>query len=112
MESTEVPRRVVAVALFFLCAAARAAALSPPPTLVEAARLIDPRSGAVRAPAAVLIEDGKIKEVGDPAQVRRHAPENVKVIDLGSATLLPGLIDGHTHLLLDVIVPPPAEVNR
>src|SRR5205085_5863896 len=33
-------------------------------------------------------------------------------IDLGSATLLPGLIDSHTHLLLDVIVPPEPEVAR
>jgi len=35
-----------------------------------------------------------------------------KIIDLGSATLLPGLIDSHTHLLLDVIVPPEAESAR
>ncbi|HLW77284.1 MAG TPA: amidohydrolase family protein, partial [Bryobacteraceae bacterium] len=33
-------------------------------------------------------------------------------VDLGSATLLPGLIDGHTHLLLDVVVPPEAEISR
>jgi len=66
----------------------------------------------VLSPAAVLIENGKIKEVGLPSQVQAHAPAGVKTIDLGSATLLPGLIDSHTHLLLDVIVPPEAERAR
>ena len=87
-------------------------AAAPPAvvSLVKAARLLDPRTGNVLSPAAVLIEDGKIKEVGTPAQV--HAPDGAKVIDLGNATLLPGLIDSHTHLLLDVIVPPEAEIAR
>jgi imidazolonepropionase-like amidohydrolase len=43
--------------------------------------------------------------------VQAHAP-GVKTIDLGSATLLPGLIDSHTHLLIDIIVPPEAEIVR
>jgi imidazolonepropionase-like amidohydrolase len=66
----------------------------------------------VLSPAAVLIENGKIKEVGVPARVQADAPAGVKTIDLGSATLLPGLIDAHTHLFLDVIVPPEAEISR
>ena len=81
-------------------------------TLVKAARLLDPRTGNILAPAAVLIEDNKIKEVGPPAQVQAKAPTGVKTIDLGSATLLPGLIDGHTHLFLDIIIPPKAETLR
>src|SRR5271166_1875418 len=68
-----------------------------PPTLVKAARLLDPRTGNVLSPAAVLIENGKIKEVGAPSQVQGHAPAGFRTIDLGSATLLPGLIDSHTH---------------
>jgi imidazolonepropionase-like amidohydrolase len=100
-------------ALFFVLALAAQAAQSPPaPTLVKAARLLDPRTGNVLSPAAVLVEDGKIKEVGPPSQVQAHAPSNTKTIDLGSATLLPGLIDGHTHLFLDIIVPPEAELQR
>jgi imidazolonepropionase-like amidohydrolase len=83
-----------------------------PVTLIKAARLLDPRTGNILAPAAVLIESSKIKEVGAPAQVQAKAPTGVKTIDLGSATLLPGLIDGHTHLLLDVIVPPEVEYQR
>ena len=81
-------------------------------TLIKAARLLDPRSGSVLSPAAVLVEGGRIKEVGAPERVQAAAPAGVKIIDLGSATLLPGLIDSHTHLLLDVIVPAEAESAR
>jgi imidazolonepropionase-like amidohydrolase len=89
------------------------AAQSPSPTtLIKAGRLLDPRSGNVLSPAAVLIENGKIKEVGLPPQIQTHAPADVKKIDLGSATLLPGLIDGHTHLFVDIVVPPAAEEQR
>jgi len=73
--------------------------------------MLDPRTGQVLSPAAVLIENGKIKQVGSPTEVQAHAP-GVKAIDLGSSTLLPGLIDSHTHLLLDIIVPPEAEIAR
>ncbi len=81
-------------------------------TLVKAGKLLDPRTGNVLSPAAVLIEDGKIKEVGSPSRVQADAPAGVKTIDLGSATLLPGLIDSHTHLLLDVTVPTEEESTR
>jgi hypothetical protein len=83
---------------------------SPPLTLVKAGRLLDPRTGSVLSPAAVLIEGDKIKQVGSPAQL--SAPAAGNVIDLGNATVLPGLIDGHTHLFLDIIVPPEAEIQR
>ncbi|HEX3352989.1 MAG TPA: amidohydrolase family protein [Terriglobales bacterium] len=79
-------------------------------TLVKAARLLDPRTGNVLAPAAVLIDGDKISQVGSPSQI--GAPPAAKIIDLGTATLLPGLIDGHTHLFLDIIVPPEAEQDR
>jgi imidazolonepropionase-like amidohydrolase len=81
-----------------------------PVTLVKAGGLLDPRTGNVLAPASVLIDGDKIRQVGSPSQI--SVPSGAKVIDLGSATLLPGLIDSHTHLLLDVIVPPEAEVQR
>src|SRR5205085_9129408 len=83
-----------------------------PVTLVKAGRLLDPRTGNVLSPAAVLIESGKIKEVGALSRVQADAPAGVKTIDLGSATLLPGLIDSHTHLFLDIIVPPELEQQR
>ena len=80
-------------------------------TLVKAGRLLDPRTGGVLAPAAVLIEDGKIKEVGLPAELQKKMSGSARTIDLGKATLLPGLIDSHTHLLMDDIVLP-AEAER
>jgi imidazolonepropionase-like amidohydrolase len=104
---------LLSVAFFALFSTEQVAAQSPVSvTLVKAGRLLDPRTGNVLSPAAVLIGDGKIKEVGAPSRVQADAPAGVKIIDLGSATLLPGLIDSHTHLLLDVIVPPEAESKR
>jgi imidazolonepropionase-like amidohydrolase len=101
------------ILLLALQAATQGAEQAPSPaTLVKAARLIDPRTGSVLSPAAVLIEDGRIKQVGLPARVQQQAPATVKIVDLASATLLPGLIDSHTHLLLDVIVPQEAQVKR
>ena len=79
-------------------------------TLVKAARLLDPRSGNVLSPAAVLIEGEKIKQVGLSSQI--GVPAGARIIELGTATLLPGLIDGHTHLFLDIIVLPEAEQDR
>jgi imidazolonepropionase-like amidohydrolase len=100
----------VAVAIF---AASPLAAQSPSPTtLIKAGRLLDPRSGTVLSPAAVLIENSKIKEVGPTPQVETHASGDVRTIDLGGATLLPGLIDGHTHLFVDIVMPPAAEEER
>jgi imidazolonepropionase-like amidohydrolase len=81
-----------------------------PVTLVKAGRLLDPRTGSVLSPAAVLVEGDKIKQVGSPLLI--GAPAGAKTIDLGKATLLPGLIDSHTHLFLDIIVPPELEQQR
>jgi len=81
-----------------------------PVTLVKAGRLLDPRTGNVLAPAAVLIDGNTIKQVGAPAQIK--PPSGAKIIDLGKATLLPGLIDSHTHLLIDPIYPSEAERAR
>jgi imidazolonepropionase-like amidohydrolase len=46
-----------------------------------------------------LIEGDRIKEVGRAVDVASHAPKDVVVLDLGPATILPGLIDCHTHLM-------------
>jgi len=99
--------------VFALVSTTQLAAQSPAlVTLVKVGRLLDPRTGNVLSPAAVLIENGKIKEVGTLSRVQADVPKGVKIIDLGSATLLPGLIDAHTHLLLDVTVPAEVEITR
>ena len=63
-------------------------------TVIKAARLIDGQGGAPLANAVVVIEGDRIARVGAALAV----PAGAEVIDLGSATLLPGLIDCHTHL--------------
>jgi imidazolonepropionase-like amidohydrolase len=104
---------LLVASLFTLFSSGQVAAQAPAPaTLVKAGRLLDPRTGNVLSPAAVLIEEGKIKEVGAPAKVQAHLPVSAKTIDLGAATLLPGLIDSHTHLLMDIVLPAEAERRR
>jgi imidazolonepropionase-like amidohydrolase len=105
------PLAILSLLTLVICTAGELMAQSPAAViLVKTGRLLDPRTGNVLSPAAVLIENGKIKEVGPPSQV--HAPAGARTVDLGSATLLPGLIDAHTHLLLDVVVPPTADSAR
>jgi len=62
--------------------------------IIKAARLIDGRGGPPLEPAMVRVAGERIAEVGSTIAV----PAGATVIDLGSATLLPGLIDLHTHL--------------
>jgi imidazolonepropionase-like amidohydrolase len=66
----------------------------PPVIAVRAARLIDGRGGAPIAPAVVLIRGDRIEAAGAGLAM----PSGARIIDLGGATLLPGLIDLHTHL--------------
>jgi imidazolonepropionase-like amidohydrolase len=68
--------------------------------LIRAAHLIDGRSDAPRDNVAVLVEGDRIVAIGPDAQLRAGAGGPVQTIDLGTATLLPGLIDNHTHVLL------------
>jgi imidazolonepropionase-like amidohydrolase len=62
------------------------------PTAIRAARLFDARKGALVEPGLVVVEGERIVQVGGTA------PAGAKTIDLGDATLLPGLMDAHTHL--------------
>jgi imidazolonepropionase-like amidohydrolase len=66
----------------------------PKKLLLKAARLFDSQKGVLIQGASVLIEGDKIVAVGKDLQ----APADARVIDLGDATLLPGLMDAHVHL--------------
>jgi imidazolonepropionase-like amidohydrolase len=64
---------------------------------VKAARALDARAGAMIANAVIIIEGDRIKTFGANLAI----PSEVEVIDLGSKTVVPGLIDCHTHLTFD-----------
>lgn len=68
--------------------------------LIKAGRLIDVRSGRVIENQGILVEGERIKAVGPLAQIERSAPASARVVDLSRATVLPGLADCHTHILL------------
>ncbi len=67
--------------------------------LLKCGKLLDVGNGRYIDDAGVWIDGQRIKEIGGFSQIKLHAPKNVKVIDLGRATVLPGLIDCHTHLM-------------
>ena len=69
------------------------------PIIVKAAKMLDVRKGTYIENGAVWIEGERVKEVGLASDVQAHAPKAAKVIDLGHATMLPGLIDCHTHIM-------------
>lgn len=62
--------------------------------VIRAARMLDARGGRVINDALVIIEGERIALVGATVPI----PAGAKVIDLGDVTLLPGLVDAHTHL--------------
>ena len=63
---------------------------------LRAGRLFDSKSGQLLANQVVLLEGERITEVGAAAQIK--IPADAQVIDLSEATVLPGLIDAHTHM--------------
>ena len=72
---------------------------TPQFTILKADRLIDGNGGPVAEQAAILLEDDAISRIGTRETV--HAPEGapVREIDYGDATILPGLVDSHVHLI-------------
>jgi len=67
---------------------------------IKAGRLIDTRDGKVLQNQGILIEGERIKAVGALSDIQKQVPANVKTINLSNATVLPGLADCHTHVLL------------
>jgi imidazolonepropionase-like amidohydrolase len=89
-------KRFLETALAAVCLLASASAQPARQVVLHAARLLDVETGRMTAPGEVLVEGERIVETGSAV---KH-PAGVEVIDLGDSTLLPGLIDAHTHLFL------------
>jgi len=88
-------RRLAVLVVALLCAISLSAQ-SPKRVAVRAGKLIDGKSDQAIANALILIEDGKITSV----TAGGAAPAGVELIDLSHATVLPGFMDLHTHVLL------------
>lgn len=77
---------------------AAAAQRGPQPvTVVRAGNLFDSEAGRMVGPRDIVIRGARIAEVGQGLAV----PEGARVLDLSRCSILPGLIDAHTHLLLE-----------
>jgi imidazolonepropionase-like amidohydrolase len=95
-------RILLALALGFpLLVGAQIPGQAPPRAyVILASRLIDGKSDVARNDIAVVVQGDRIVAVGRQSEVASRIPSGAQTIDLGSATLLPGLIDNHTHVLL------------
>lgn len=71
----------------------------PQVVLLKAAHLFDAPSGRTLEQQAVLVRGGRIEKAGPAKDIT--PPVGARIIDLGEATLLPGLIDSHVHLTSD-----------
>ena len=70
---------------------------APPRTIViRAGRLFDSNGGRVLTDRVIVIRGDRITDIGTAEQTK--VPENAQIIDLSDATVLPGLIDAHTHM--------------
>ena len=81
---------------FVLACATQAQQPASAPIALHAARLLQVDTGTLLQPGEILVEGERIRAVGRSVD---H-PQRAKIIDLGDATLLPGLIDAHVHLFL------------
>ncbi len=99
---TRTRKRLIAAILLGIAASNLATAQDAPlpkRTLIRAGQLLDVRSGKLLADQTVVIEADKIINVGPAGAI--GASSGDEVIDLSKATVLPGLIDAHTHLTMD-----------
>ncbi|HVA95890.1 MAG TPA: amidohydrolase family protein [Candidatus Dormibacteraeota bacterium] len=74
---------------------------------IRAGRLFDTQTGKLLTNQVVLIKGDRIEEVGPMGQVK--VPADARVIDLSHATVLPGLVDAHSHIFN--LLPPAARIN-
>ena len=96
------PSLLLLLLAFAVTAGAQTSAVQPVarPYAIHAGRMIDGKSDAVQSDVLVLVEGDRIVAVGPRSELASRVPANAETIELGGATILPGLIDNHTHVLL------------
>lgn len=72
---------------------------NPQFTILKAARLVDGNGGPVAEQAAILLKGDTIRQIGTKETVQAPEGASVREIDYGDATILPGLVDCHVHLI-------------
>jgi imidazolonepropionase-like amidohydrolase len=91
---------LVVIAATGVCAAQEAKNSGLAAVAIRAGLVLDVRTGNYLKDQIIWIEGDKIKAVGNAGEIEKQLPAGAKRIDLSRATVLPGLIDCHTHLTL------------
>ena len=92
-------RRFAAVLTVVFCLTLLCAAQTPRRVVVHAGHVLDVKSGKMLTDQVLVIENGKIVSSGAAGEAK--VPSDAVRIELPNATVLPGLIDAHTHLTMD-----------
>src|ERR1700732_1717874 len=82
------------------CAAQDTKSAAPATVAIRAGKILDVRTGNYLTDQIIWIEGDRIKAIGKAADIQKQLPDGAKIIDLSSSTVLPGLIDCHTHLTM------------
>lgn len=91
--------RILLAILLATSGSLRAADSTEPLIVIRAGKLIDVITGAALNDQVIIIEGERIKAVGPAASAA--IPQNARIVDMSKLTVLPGLIDAHTHLTSD-----------
>jgi imidazolonepropionase-like amidohydrolase len=81
-----------------LCGAQTPKTAAPAEIVIHAGKVLDVRTGNYLMDQLIWIEGDRIKAIGKAADISSQVPAGAKTIDLSNSTVLPGLIDCHTHL--------------
>jgi imidazolonepropionase-like amidohydrolase len=90
-------RTVVGALLLLVTGLVGPVCAAEPAIAIRAGQLVDTVAGRMAGAQVIIVRDGLIADVGPDVRV----PADARVIDLGAYTVLPGLMDAHTHLTID-----------
>jgi imidazolonepropionase-like amidohydrolase len=103
------------LALCFLfacsCGAQTPKTTTPAEIVIHAGKVLDVRTGNYLTDQIIWIEGDRIKAIGKAADISSQVPAGAKTIDLSNSTILPGLIDCHTHLTYTPYMAGPAGLH-